>query len=567
MPALSRDVKDVALALCDGLSGPLSPAIKSCVEEERWLDLLAIEVSPDMYWDSESYFNDVACISFLRKYEPLPTGIDRKKVATDAFFEAELTCYRTNQRLLPFIHGTFGPEDEAAAAFIAVVRKEVEGIIGSRPPRRRVDLPNGMSMRVDYPGRFGPGSTFGDKGCLTTIPDKMSSSPTLTRDAWPFLFPWSGTLWGSACASRGESLVTVRGNRFSTVPKDCTKFRGICIEPSINLFYQLAFGQAMKDRLKSKGLHLKTAPDLHKLIARESSISGKYATIDLSQASDNLSSSLVKLVIPPMWFEPLNDLRSPYTEIVHAGVVKNVLLEKFSSMGNGYTFELETAIFMAICKAVYTVHGQKSYMSKNVFVFGDDIIVEAALAKDVLAALRFFGFKPNEKKTFLSGPFRESCGGDYFEGVDVRPYFLKELPSEPQDYIAMANGIRGMALKEHTFRNRWSDVRRAWFVALDSVPSNIRRCRGPKSLGDLVIHDEPEFWTTRTRSSIRYIKVWRPARFKKVGWDHFADDVVLAGACYGVPWGDGGVIPRDSVAGFKQGWVVHYGIPQRAIVA
>lgn len=561
-PAFSREVKSVALAICDGLSGPLSARIRACIEEERWLDFLAIEVSPSEYTDSESYFNDVACISFLRKYEPLPTGIDRKKVATDAFFEAERTCYRTNQRLLPFVYGTYGPDDEATADFISVVRKEVEAIIGPRPPQRKVELPQGGHTFVDYPGRFGPGSTYGDRGSFTTIPDKMSSSPTLTRDAWPFLFPWSGTLWGTACASRGETIEIVQGNRFTTVPKDCTKFRGICIEPSVNLFYQLAYGQAMKVRMKSAGLNLKTAPDLHKLVACDSSISGKYATIDLSQASDNLALSLVKLVLPPQWLEPLSDLRSPYTEIVEAGVTKRILLEKFSSMGNGYTFELETVIFMAVCRAVYLVKGHKPYMSKNVFVFGDDIIVKTELAKDVIAALQFFGFKPNTKKTFVDGPFRESCGGDYYRGVDVRPYFLKELPSEPQHYIAMANGIRAMGRKGPSTEYRWTDVRRAWFTALDSVPSSIRRCRGPESLGDLVIHDEPEFWTTRTRSSVRYVKVYRPARFKKVGWDHFCDDVVLAGACYGVPWGGGAVMPRDPVVGYKQGWLVHYGIPK-----
>jgi len=541
-PTLSREVRSVALALCDGLSGPLSARIKSCILEERWTDFLQIEVKPSEYSHPESYFADVACISFLRKYEPLPTGIDRKKVATDSFFEAEKTCYRTNQRLAPFVNNAYGVEDEATFGFIQQVRKEVLAILGPRPPGNPA-------------GRFGPGSTYGDRGSLTTIPDKMSSSPTLTRDAWPFLFPWSGTLWGSACASRGETIDIVRGNRFTTVPKDCTKFRGIAIEPSVNLFYQLAFGQAMKDRLKSAGLNLQTAPDLHKLVACDASISGKYATIDLSQASDNLASSLVKLVLPPKWFEPLNDLRAPFTEIVEAGVKKNVLLEKFSSMGNGYTFELETVIFMAICRAVYTLSGQKPYMSKNVFVFGDDIIVKTELARDVIAALRFFGFSPNTKKTFVDGPFRESCGGDYFGGVDVRPYFQKELPSEPQQFIAMANGIRRMVLNDRFSSPRGLGIRRAWFVALDAIPSDIRRCRGPKDLGDLVIHDEPEFWSTRTRRSVRYVRVYRPARFKKVSWGHFGSDVLLAGACYGVPWGGGAVMPRDPVVGYKQGWV------------
>jgi hypothetical protein len=574
IPALSREVKDVALALCDGLSGALSEKVKACILEGRWDDLIKIEVDPRNYSHPESYFSDVACTSFLRKYEPLPTTVDRKKVAVDGFFEAEMCCYRTNQRLQPFLGNTYGVEDEAMMEFILLTRKEVVDLIGTRPPSSPAGIHNHVPwMRSPFEvsafmeggmgGRFGPGSTYGDRGVFTTIPDKMSSSPTITRGAWSFLVPWSGTLWAKAVASRGESIEFVRGNRFTTVTKDCTKHRGICIGPSINLFFQLAYGEAMKGRLESKGLNLLTAPDLHRLVACEASITGKRATIDLSQASDNQAYNLVKLVLPPQWFEPLNDLREPTTEIEVDGIMKTIVLEKFSAMGNGYTFELETVIFMAICNAVYRLHGHKPLPSKNVFVFGDDIIVNTELAADVIAALRFFGFKPNEKKTFLAGPFRESCGGDYFEGVDVRPYFLKELPSEPQQFIAMANGLRRMVRENHFAGVRGRGIHRAWFRALDALPSDIKRCRGPESLGDLVIHDETEFWQTRTRSSIRYLRVYRPATFKQVNWDHFDSEVLLAGACYGVPsnvplgkpWGGGFIIPRDGVTGYKQGWV------------
>lgn len=549
-PAFSRDVKSVALALCHGLAGRRSDEVSRLIQDERWDDLLKIEINPRDYAHAEGYFDDVAPISFLRKYEPLPTSVDRKKVAQDGFFEAELSCYRTNQRLRPFILNTYGVEDEAIKSIIDLVRKEVESLIGPRPPSNPA-------------GRFGPGSTYGDVGSFATIPHKMQSSPTITRDAWSFLVPWAGTLWAKAVVSRDESVDIIRGNRFITVPKDCTKDRGICIGPSINLFYQLAFGQSLRERLKRKGVNLNSAQEKHRQVACAASITGEYATIDLSQASDNLSSSLVKLVLPRRWHEPLFDLREPVTEITNAGVKKTIVLEKFSAMGNGYTFELETVIFMAVCMAVYTMRGQKPLPGKNLHVFGDDIIVKTDLAEDVIAALRFFGFKTNSKKTFLDGPFRESCGGDYFEGVDVRPFFLKENPSEPQQFIAMANGIRRMVSNDTFAYGRGPGLHRAWLRVLDFIPTPIRRCRGPKDLGDLCIHDRLEFWETRTRSSIRYVKVYRPATFRKVAWDHFDSDVLLAGAIYGVPsgvphgkpWGGGSFTPRDAVTGYKIGWV------------
>jgi hypothetical protein len=543
---LSREVKSVALALCDGFSGRLSQDVRKFILEERWDDLCAMKVNPAEFSHPEDYFNNVVCVSFLRKYAPLPTTIDRKKVAIEGFWEAEKTCYRTNQRLYPFVYKTYSPEDEALLEIISSVRKEMEALIGTRPP-------------ANPAGRFGPGSTYGDRGVFTTIPDKMSSSPTITREAWPFLFPWSGTLWAKAVASRSGSPTFVRGNRFTTVPKDCTKDRGICIGPSVNLFYQLAFGEAIRGRLRDSGIDLRHAQSTHRQVACEASITGNYATIDLRQASDTLASALVKLILPHKWFEPLDALREPTTEIKDSdGCIRTVVLEKFSAMGNGYTFELETAIFLAICRAVYRHHGITPENGINLHVFGDDIIVKTEVAKDVIAALQYFGMTVNEDKTFVSGPFRESCGGDFFEGVDVRPYFLKELPSEPQDYIAMANGLRGLVTdSDMAFSRRGISVRRAWFEVLDNIPTHIRRLRGPKALGDLCIHDEREFWQTRTRSSIRYLRVYRPARFNRVSWNHFDSEVLLAGACYGLPWNIGMVTPRDAVIGYKQGWVAY----------
>ena len=145
------------------------------------------------------------------------------------------------------------------------------------------------------------------------------------------------------------------------------------------------------------------------------------ATIDLSNASDTVAYQLVKLVLPPDWFELLISLRAPFTDMDG----KRVRLEKFSSMGNGFTFALETLLFWTLCDTVS--NGEAQVLR----VFGDDIIVDTAHAKACVKALEFFGFTPNAKKTFLEGPFRESCGGDYFNGVSVRAVYVKNLPDEP----------------------------------------------------------------------------------------------------------------------------------------
>lgn len=545
---LPGDLESVVLTLCEDIATPLSLSVAILIRYREWDQIAVKRIDPANYVDAERFAADYAVVSLLCKLEDLPTTFDKKKVALDGFFDAERACYWTNERLSPWVHTPSSLwEPGVAADVLSTARKMIASVLG-RPPSL-------------LEGRFGPGSTFGDKGLLTTVADKMSSRPTLTSSAIPFLFQWTGTAWATACANGGRELSFVPGNRFTTVPKDCTKFRGIAIEPSINLFYQLALGLVVRRQLKRSGLDLIVGQDIHKRVAREASIRGHLATIDLSSASDTICYNLVKLLLPRDWFDLFDMLRSPKT-LVQGKWIK---LEKFSSMGNGYTFELETLIFNSLARAAVLHSGGNPINGVNVFTFGDDIIVPTEHARGVIAVLRYFGMSLNTKKTFVTGPFRESCGGDYFDGVNVRPHFLKESPHEPQHFIALANGIRRMAFNDHTPDSRFDHLRRTWFRILDALPSHIRRLRGPQDLGDLVIHDSEEKWQTRQRSCIRYIRTYRPARYRVVGWEHFRPDVVLACAVYGT--GDGavgptgrrskplGITPRDSVLGYKVGWV------------
>lgn len=559
--SLPSDLERVYVKLLDVLATPTSQLCKKLVQEGRWDDLVSIKIDPLTYDDSESYFRDAAAVSFLRKCADIPTSFDREAVAFNGFVSAEQQCKRTNDRLaIHFLEGDLDRSDDlvsfpegACARLIAEARKEMRKLLGR--------VPN------DLRGKFGPGATYGDRGQLTTVPDKMSSRPTYTPSAVWWLFPWSSTLWAKACIEDGREVEGVRGNRFTTVPKDCTKDRGIAVEPSINVFYQLAIGKAIRSALKRNGnIDLTHGQDIHKRVACEASTHGCFATLDLSNASDTVSSNLVKLLLPTQWYDLLSSLRSPFTQINglgtrDSGVNPWVRLEKFSSMGNGFTFELETAIFLAIILAVRNLRSIKEPLEaliepgRDVFVYGDDIIIPTDYAPDVVSALNYCGFTLNATKSFVSGPFRESCGGDYFRGVDVRPFFLKEYPNGPEDWVKVANGIKRMVTSSGDYSQLHDSLLRPWFACLDNIPLAIRSLRGPEKLGDLVIHDDPERWQTRKRGSLNYIKVYRPAQMRVISWANWKPEVVLAAACYGTGDGRRGVTPRDAVSGYKIGWV------------
>lgn len=557
MNCFSSELRAVALALCGGHATPTKELVKSFIKEERWDELVALKVDPSSYSSAYAYLDDVAAWSLLRKYEPLPTKVDRKKAALESFWKSEHGCYRTNERLSPFVYGSHAVSDESMYVFIELCRKKVIELVGTNIPSRD--------------GRFGPGATYGDRGSLTTIPDKMQTSVSLTPAAWPFLVPWTGTLWARAAANRDESFSFERGNRFTTVPKDCTKDRGISVEPSVNLFYQLGVGNTLRERLKARvGLDLRVAQDIHRRVACEASISGDFATIDLSSASDTIAYNLVKLLLPHAIFDVLDALRSSFTLLPSEEADHWVKLEKFSSMGNGYTFELETIVFLAIAMAVMETLNIQPKVGVNVFVFGDDIIVPTSTAEVLIAALAFFGMSTNKDKTFIKGPFRESCGGDFFGGLNVRPYFQKKEPNEPHELIAMVNGIRRLSHHDCSRPHILPNFHRAWLRGRDFLPSHIRDCVGPEALGDLCLHDEESRWNTRVRSSIRYVRVYKPAQHREVKWCSFDEDVILAGRLYGVGRTERVITcekdrirdkipdsfkPRDSVSGYSLGWI------------
>lgn len=236
-------------------------------------------------------------------------------------------------------------------------------------------------------------------------------------------------------------------------------------------------------------------------------------------------------------------------------------LQMFSSMGNGYTFELETLIFAALAHACGGKVGQ------DTFVYGDDILVPTEISADVLALLRYSGFTPNQKKTFTTGHFRESCGGDFLMGHDVRPLFLKENPNGPSDWIVIANSLWDWSIK-------WSmpELAAVRNSVLNLIPAEIRRCRGPKELGSLVIWDHEKSWSYVERSSQRFFRVWRPVsrrmylrvvRGSRVTSSTFRgpqrvytfseSGVAIAAAILGLP--SDGLIPRDSVESYRFGRV------------
>lgn len=525
------DSLKLALSVMEELSCPRSLTVAILLRYEEYDQLTDLKTDPLAYNDPEAFASAYQASTFLKKYPFLPTSVDKDAVASQSWYESESACYKTNERLSPYLYGA---GDCAITLYIENVKNIVKQILGSVPK--------------EVNGRFGPGVCVGVKGARSTIAHKIQTEPTITPDAWVVLSDYSETAMRRAQLSAGLDVSVVPGNTYATVPKDSTKNRSIGIEPAINVYYQLAYGSVIRKRLRKFGIDLDNGQDVHRVEAQKASISGLVSTIDLSSASDTISKNLVKLLLPSDWFEVLDALRSKKT--LKDG--RYVYLEKFSSMGNGFTFELETLIFFALLKGLDpTLRG-----GENLFVYGDDIIIPTAHFESASRMLEYFGFSLNWKKSFSTGYFRESCGGDYFNGVDVRPYFHKDDIDAPEKIIKAHNGLQ-KSFKKRPIRSN-SSLR----YLLGLLPVHIRNCRGPSDLGDLCLHYE-EDWSTRERNSIRYIRCYVPVVRTYVPWRVFSSDVTLATALYLVERrasescavGSVGLVPRNPRLGYQVKWV------------
>lgn len=68
--------------------------------------------------------------------------------------------------------------------------------------------------------------------------------------------------------------------------------------------------------------------------------------------------------------------------------------------------------------------------------FGDDIVVVAQAYQPLCRLLELLGFEVNTEKSFDDGPFRESCGSDWFSGHFVRGIYIKSLRTSQDKLVA-----------------------------------------------------------------------------------------------------------------------------------
>lgn len=285
--------------------------------------------------------------------------------------------------------------------------------------------------------KFGPGASNGIKG--THAAEKIVQSMTCTIQCKPLVTSLrrNNTYFQSFDARNGnDGTAVVRGSRLATVPKNEDTHRTIAIEPSGNMALQLAAGSYIEGALRMIGLDIRTQQPKNKAMALRGSIDGSVATIDLKSASDMFTLDLIRSLWPLRWYKLLTTIRSPEIDVGKENWIK---LNMISTMGNGFTFPMMTLTIVALIYAHRRLRGGPNLFVdwKNTCVFGDDIIIPTEEYEGVVEVLSGAGLIVNTDKSYSSGPFRESCGGDYYEGYDVTPFYVRSLDSDAAVFVAI----------------------------------------------------------------------------------------------------------------------------------
>lgn len=229
------------------------------------------------------------------------------------------------------------------------------------------------------------------------------------------------------------------------------------MEPTHMMYMQQALLAALVEQVNASPFADLDDQDPNRALARQGSTDGSLATLDLSSASDSVSFLLVcHLLRDFKWvLKGLQVTRSNRADVPGYGVIP---LAKYASMGSALCFPVETMVFIAIALYGCLENDPTTDLQQlvgSVRAFGDDIIVPSGAAPSVMRALNHFGFEVNRNKSFWTGLFRESCGGDYYAGENVGIFrFRSVIPtsrSSVEDVLSTV-ATRNLAYKAGFWR-------------------------------------------------------------------------------------------------------------------
>lgn len=474
-----------------------------------------------------------------------PNKEERESLAIEGFLERNETCLAINddppwQRLnAPPLDDFTNRCLQAAQDWVQYdfLWRELEDSISPllydnavpvKTVARNMSIGNGKSVGNpwnDFLGKLVDGPiTYANPAALALFPALVNQSVLLfdeegrRRAERPGRNRWSRLVKFQLASHR---FSCVEGGRISCVPKSCLIDRTIGSEPIIESLIQQGLGTTLRSYLLRYGIDLSHQQAINRELAKQGSLHGDTATMDLKGASDNIALALVEKLFPRDWKWWFDVSRVKNATLPDGSVVP---LHMLSSMGNGFTFPIQTVIFLALAIGTATTLGIDFCLhgpGRNLSVYGDDIIIPVELFAPLSLVLEYVGFTVNTDKSYAAGPFRESCGEDYLNGNLIRGVYVEKL-NTLQDIAAYLNRLfRFGALHNITFPNVFATLsgNELLLVPLEAPEDSGLRCSYAyltfrEALGTAPLVERNKIVTrgsyVRRHTMEFYFMMWRP---------------------------------------------------------
>lgn len=394
---------------------------------EDTMPRLATAPMPDIY--SSDFPREYVAYNLLRKWDQLETGIDTEAAAQAAFEEAETICYYVNKNGGTTYTTNRHKKRVGERVIFHAVRK-----IGRM--FSDCDVAD-LIADCDHSG----GASLQRTRRESSVYNKWGDRNNLTRNAVGY---WLSFMDGT---DLNKSVTFVNSGRGAFVAKDAKTDRPIGIEPQGNMLLQKGVGGAIRRRLRKVGINLRD-----QTVNRTLCQDYNNATIDMKSASDRIALSTVVMLLQqaPILLDAVLSLRTPNLTFRD----RTYLLQKCSGMGNGFTFELESLLFYALAWASCQVAIEDGVSPLGtVSVYGDDIIVPGNVAYYLTTTLSYLGMSVNRNKSYVSGPFRESCGMHVWNGTDCTPMYIKDSRFDnPGDWYHLFNSLNELLSRVYSAR-------------------------------------------------------------------------------------------------------------------
>lgn len=406
------------------------------------------------------FYNEQFFANLFNKNPFLDVDLDPDQAAVALFYENERRCKMLNERFAQVLR------HERLHNSLLMVKKNVHDILG-----RHLNWPSKL--------RFTSGATTTTSRGASPL-ERMHKGGINSR-LWAQLLSFGPP---DPKFFLNPSIVVQDFVEGKTVLKTAKISRLVCPENSFDMFIQCGIADMAVARLaKTTGINMSASQDVHKALAWYGSQTGDITTDDLVSGSHFLYTAFVSFCLPQSWKTWMDASRS--TAIKLNGCVTE--LEHYMPNGNGFCSVLQTIIFYSVIKAAIESTGD-IFIPGTVHVYGDDLIYPVQYTYVVRKLMRAIGFITNEEKSFSTGFFRESCGGDYLNGHNIRPIYAKHKYDCSFEKTQLANQI--------VMRYRHVDsyhIRRFWSLLVRSIPTT-ERCWGPTAMGNQCLH----WWTHKT---------------------------------------------------------------------